>query len=353
MIRRKRGSSLSLRQQGRIAHTEQKRSESQAVHGDALLNCLGRSAFGAEEPGLVIAHFGLNVAVEDHQGERFRCAVRKSATGEPVCGDRVVWMRSINNQGIINRIESRTSVLQRPLSAQRLQIIAANVDRIFIVFVATDPHVGLLDRYLVAAGVAGIEAVIVVNKMDLVENRAVLMASFAHYEQMGYRVIFTSTLEPLGLTELDQALKGRISVFVGESGTGKSSLISQWISSDSLKIGLVNQESGKGRHTTTVTSLYHLPGGGSLIDSPGIREFGLHGVEAHQVARYFPDIFPWAGQCRFSDCQHGAEPDCAVQRELQAGNLHPARLESLRQIQQTLIQERIPGNRTATGLRPF
>ncbi|MEO5341689.1 MAG: ribosome small subunit-dependent GTPase A [Magnetococcus sp. MYC-9] len=341
MIRKKRGRSLSLQQQGRIAATEQKRADSQAMHGDALLRCLGRDAFSVEEEGLVIAHFGLNVEVEDCNGARFRCAVRKSATGEPVCGDRVLWMRAVNDQGIINRIQPRSSLLQRPLSAQRLQIIAANVERIFVVFAATDANIGLLDRYLVAAGAAGIEAVIVVNKMDLVVDRVEVMASFAHYARMGYRLLFTSTLEQTGLEALAQELAGHISVFVGESGTGKSSLIAQWVSADSLKIGRVNQESGKGRHTTTVTSLYHLEGGGSLIDSPGIREFGLHAVEANQVGYYFPDIVPWMGQCRFSDCAHGGEPECAVQRALQTGQVHPARLESLRQIQRSLLQEKL------------
>ncbi|MEO5350556.1 MAG: ribosome small subunit-dependent GTPase A [Magnetococcus sp. YQC-3] len=341
MIRKKRGGSLTLQQRGRIATTEQKRSGTLAVHGDALLKCLGREAFAAEEEGLVIAHYGLNVEVEDAAGDRFRCAVRKSTTGEPVCGDRVVWMRAPNNQGIINRIHPRLSLLQRPLSAQRLQVIAANVQRFFIVFVATDPNIGLLDRYLVAAGVANIEAVIVVNKMDLVADRLALQEAFAHYERMGYRLLFTSTLDGSGLEGLADALAGRISVFVGESGTGKSSLISQWVSAESLKIGRVNRESGKGRHTTTVTSLYHLPNGGSLIDSPGIREFGLHGVEASQVGRYFPDIAPWMGQCRFSDCQHGGEPECAVQGAVQTGQVHPGRVESLRQIQQTLRQEKL------------
>ena len=103
----------------------------------------------------------------------------------------------------------------------------------------------------------------------------------------------------------------------------------------------MNRESGKGRHTTTVTSLYPLPQGGSLIDSPGIREFGLHAVVAGQVGRYFPDIAPWLERCRFSDCRHGAEPDCGVQGAVASGQVHPARLESLRQIQWSLLQEKL------------
>ncbi|MBF0184497.1 MAG: ribosome small subunit-dependent GTPase A [Magnetococcales bacterium] len=342
MIRKKMGEGhLTQRQKGQIAHTERKRSESMATHGDALLHCLGRESFGPEEEGLVIAHFGLNIEVEDGQGERFRCAVRKSSTGEPVCGDRVLWMRADNGQGVINRILPRQSLLQRPLTGQRLQVIAANVQRIWVVFAATEPNMGLLDRYLVAAGVAGIEAVILVNKMDLVDDVAVIEARFAPYRQMGYQVMLLSTVDKRGLPELAQAMQGLISVLVGESGTGKSSLLAEWVSAESLKIGAVSQWSGKGRHTTTVTSWYHLPGGGALIDSPGIREFGLCGVTAAEVGRYFPDLLPWMGRCRFNDCRHAAEPGCAVQEAIARGEVSAERLQSLQRIQESLLQERI------------
>ncbi|WP_130472640.1 ribosome small subunit-dependent GTPase A, partial [Candidatus Magnetaquicoccus inordinatus] len=284
MIRKKRGSrDLSERQRGQIAHTEHKRSSSMAVHGEELLRCLGREAFGPEEEGLVIAHYGLNIEVEDGQGERFRCAVRKSSTGEPVCGDRILWMRAANGQGVINRILPRQSLLQRPLAGQRLQVIAANVQRIWIVFAATEPNMGLLDRYLVAAGVAGIAAAIVVNKIDLLADVAEAEARFAHYRQMGYAVYYVSTRDKRGMAELASGMRGFISVLVGESGTGKSSLLAEWVGAESIKIAEISQWSGKGRHTTTVTSWYHLPDGGAVIDSPGIREFGLYGVEAAEV----------------------------------------------------------------------
>lgn len=341
MIRKKRDRSLTLHQRERIVAIQKRRADSLAARSDAQLQSLTNAILGEDEEGLVIAHFGLNVEVEDSKGVRFRCAVRKSVAEEPVCGDRVMWMRAGDEQGVIGGIQKRSSVLQRPLSYRRLQIIAANVEQIFIVTVATDPNFGLLDRYLVAAGVAGIDAVIVVNKVDLVDNMETLMAQFAHYGRMGYRLIFTSIISLTGLTDLIQALAGRISVFVGKSGTGKSSLAAQWISAPSLKIGRINLERGKGRHTTTVASLYHLPRGGSLIDSPGIREFGLYAVSADVVGRYFLDIVEFVGQCRFSDCQHADEPLCAVQRAVQSGQIHPARLESLRQIQISLVREKL------------
>lgn len=351
MIRKKRGRSLTLRQQRRIVDGQKRREgvsvpatvrggESPSpVHGGADEGAL-QGGVGDEERGLVVAHFGLNVEVEDRWGGRCRCAVRKSVDEEPVCGDWVVWRRVGEGQGVICGVQARTSLLKRPLSYRRLQTVAANVDRIFVVSVATDLNFGLLDRYLVAAGVAGIEALIVVNKVDLVENVDALVAQFSHYCQMGYRVFFTSIVSFQGMSELLGALAGHLSVFVGQSGVGKSSLAAHWITATSLRVGCVNPESGKGRHTTTVASLYHLLDGGSLIDSPGVREFGLFGVSADDVGRYFIDIVAFFGQCRFSDCRHADEPSCAVQQAVADGRVHPARLKSLQAIQASLQREK-------------
>ena len=341
MIRKKGGGRLSLHQKERIAAIQTKRADKLAARCKIDFPITNEAFLGKEEQGVVIAHFGLNVAVEGSSGECFRCAVRKSLADEPVCGDRVSWTRTGNHQGVIIGIQTRSSVLQRPVSYQRLQVIAANVGRIFIVIAATDPNFGLLDRYLVAAGVAGIEAIIIVNKVDLVADLEQLIKKFIHYEQMGYQLLFTSATARIGVTELRRTLAGYISVFVGQSGTGKSSLVAQWISAHSLRIGAINPYSGKGRHTTTVTSLYRLPNGGSIIDSPGIRAFGLHAVSAEGIGHYFVDIVPYFGQCRFSDCQHVHEPHCAVQSAVQSGHIHPARLESLHQIRSSLQQEKL------------
>ena len=340
MKRKKRGGPLTLQQRERIATIQKKRSQRLAAQRDLDSPEPVDTILGEEEEGVVIAHFGLNVEVENSGGKRFRCAVRKSLTEEPVCGDRVIWMQAGDGQGVVNAIQQRSSVLQRPLSYQRLQVIAANVDRIFVVIVATDPNFGLLDRYLVAAGVAGIEAVIIINKVDLAEDLETLKQLFIHYERMGYKLLLTSTISQIGLIDLMRELDGRISVLVGQSGTGKSSLAAQWVSESSLKVGSISPGHGKGRHTTTVASLYHLPNGGSLIDSPGIREFGLHAVSVEDVCRYFIDIAPYIGQCRFSNCQHADEPLCAVRHAVQSGHIHPARLKSLQQIQISLLQEK-------------
>lgn len=341
MIRKKRGRALTRRQKGRIAASQEVREKKLAQHDAQPLPEVLDVPLGEQEEGLVIAHYGLNIEVEDHQGARLRCVVRKSVSEEPVCGDRVIWQRAGQCQGVISGILARSSLIQRPLSYQRLQTIAANVERIFVVTTANMPNFGLLDRYLVAAEVAGIDAAIIVNKIDLVEELPPLQARFAHYERMAYPLFFTSIQSLVGISELMRALTGSLSVLVGQSGTGKTSLACQWISSPTLKVGRVNSESGKGRHTTTVASLYHLPAGGSLIDSPGIREFGLHSVTAATVGGFFRDIASHYGQCRFSDCQHEDEPSCAVQKAVQSGIIHAARLTSLQNIQASLEVEKL------------
>lgn len=341
MIRKKNNKTLTLQQRNRIQSIQTKKAEKRALQKEALFQELSNHSLSEEREGLVIAHFGLNVEVEDHEGGRFRCAVRKSSTEEPVCGDRVIWQASGNDQqGVIVDILKRSSVLQRPVSYQRVQTIAANVNRICIITDASNLNFGFLDRYLAAAESQHIEPMIIINKMDLALDPKNVMILHTPYQKMNYPIIPTSSLLKNGLDLLLQALKGRISVFVGQSGVGKTSLAAHWIQSPSLKIGHINQETGKGRHTTTVASLYHLPTGGSLIDSPGIREFGLYGVKAERVGHYFRDILPFLGQCHFSNCKHTNEPRCAVQHAVNTHQIHPTRLLSLKRIQESILQEK-------------
>ena len=197
---------------------------------------------------------------------------------------------------------------------------------------------------MVAAAMAGMEPIIVVNKMDLSVSDALagLEAVLAPYRAMGYPVLMVSVATGKGLPELEAHLRGQVSIFVGQSGVGKSSLIARWITASAIKIRAVNAETGKGRQTTTVARLYHLPAGGSLIDSPGIRAFGLYGLSAEKVVGYFPDIITFLGGCRFSDCSHHHEPACAVQAGVAAGAIYPARLASLHRIMASLPSDR-PG----------
>ncbi|MEO5332524.1 MAG: ribosome small subunit-dependent GTPase A [Magnetococcus sp. YQC-5] len=332
MPRKRIGKDLTLRQQERIRVMRAARS-----------NRAGRNEIqqamdlGPEEEGRVMAHFGLNVEVENPQGMRFRCAVRETLQEDPVCGDQVIWRRvGEQAQGVIVGVQPRQTVLQRPGPYQRLLTVAANVDRIVVVTASGTPNPGLLDRYLAAAEKARIEAILVVNKSDQGANRHLEEEMLEPYVRMGYPVFWTSALLGSGLTSLEEALRDVTSVLVGESGVGKSSLVNCWTKDAVLKTAEVHAGTGQGRHATTTAQLYRLPGGGFLIDSPGVREFGLHGVEREAVPGLFRDVVPFLGKCRFSNCQHGQEPDCALRAAVLAGAIAPARLAGMLRIMESV-----------------
>lgn len=339
VARNSRSKGLTLRQRARVSAIQSRRAANLDVRRQEHVQALSTGGLGAEERGRVIAHFGLNVEVEDERGERFRCAVRKTAPEEPVCGDRVIWQRAVGAQGVITGVLERRTVLRRPTACQGLQTVAANVERIMVVLAAEGVNTGLLDRYLVAAEAAGIEAGIVVNKIDRLSDPAGVMADLAHYGRMGYPVYPVSATRGTGLPALEEALSGQVSVFVGQSGVGKSALIGHWVTGNLPKVGEIHLASGQGRHTTTAARFYHLPGGGGLIDSPGVREFGLHGVTRAMVARHYRDISPHLETCRFSNCSHRHEPDCAVREAVSQGDVHPDRLASLFRILDSLPAE--------------
>ncbi|MBF0271113.1 MAG: ribosome small subunit-dependent GTPase A [Magnetococcales bacterium] len=291
---------------------------------------------GSGEEGWVVAHFGLNVEVEDEAGERFRCAVREALLDEPVCGDRVVWRRVGENQGVIVALHERRSVLRRPGPYQRLLTVAANVDRIVVVAAGGNLNTGLVDRYLAAARKAEIEAMLVINKIDRVEDPAAEQEAMAPYGRMGYAIFRVSALSGQGLEPLEQALRGLTSVFVGESGVGKSSLVNCWIQDETMRTAEVHAITDQGRHATTTARLYRLPAGGWLIDSPGVREFGLHGVTREEVPGLFVDMLPYLGRCRFTDCRHQREPGCALRAAVDRGAIAASRLASMLRIMESV-----------------
>ena len=209
--------------------------------------------------------------------------------------------------------------------------MAANVDQIGIVFAAEpEPHQNLVDRYLVAVEHLGIAPLLIVNKMDLPPGTA-LQELIALLEGLGYPLFQISARNGSGIEALAAALRDRTTVLVGQSGTGKSSLINR-IHPKALAVTGDLSQVVKGRHTTTATRFYRLPAGGSLIDSPGIREFGLGHLAWDQVAYGFIEFRPYLGTCRFRDCRHVAEPGCAVLEALQANRIRRERMQSYWQI---------------------
>ncbi|MCB1679393.1 MAG: small ribosomal subunit biogenesis GTPase RsgA [Halioglobus sp.] len=325
---------LTRQQAWRIGKIQAERAKRASKRDAATSEMQSAGELGPEQEGLVTAHFGTQVEVEGAGGERRRCYLRANLEGL-VTGDRVVWCAG-DPAGVVVAQLQRHSELSRPDPYGSLKPVAANIEQIMLVIAPLpEPHANLIDRYLVAAETIAIEPVIVLNKTDLLQRdsarRQQIDTLLAVYPTLGYRVLYTSSRRG-GLEELRATLAGRISVFVGQSGVGKSSLINALLPDAALRVGALSQTGNKGMHTTTAAQLHHLPSGGSLIDSPGIREFGLWHMRREQVEWGFREFRTLLGHCRFRDCQHRREPGCAILQAARAGAISPARLDSYRGI---------------------
>ena len=325
---------LTRQQAWRVEKIQEERARRAARRESGVEEALEGGQLGVEREGLIVAHFGTQVAVESEPGQPLRCHLRANLEGL-VTGDRVVWREGDPTGVVVAQLE-RDSVLSRPDTQGNLKPVAANIDQIMLVIAPfPEPHANLIDRYLVAAETVGIEPVLLVNKMDLLEENADLHAPMdrllAIYPSLGYRIIHTSSKRG-GLSELHAALRKHTSVFVGQSGVGKSSLVNALLPQAGLRVGALSENTLKGTHTTTTAQLFHLDCGGALIDSPGIREFGLWHMTKEQVERGFREFQPFLGSCKFRDCQHLQEPGCAILRALEAGKISAGRLDSYRHI---------------------
>jgi len=284
------------------------------------------------QSGLVLAHYGQASLVEGDSGEVLRCSTRRNLP-RTVCGDQVAWQPGHARTGVITAVQTRNTILSRPDQNGCSRPVAANMDQIVVV-IACRPsfECGMLDRYLVAAELIGADAAIVVNKSDLLDSDSLtrLQQRLAVYTGIGYRLLFTSTRNTDGLTDLHRQLRAHTSILVGQSGVGKSSLVQALLPEQDIRTGNLSQVTGLGRHTTTVAMLYHLPDGGDLIDSPGVRNFTLNRVAVEQLEQGFPELAPYLGQCRFRNCRHVNEPGCAIHNAARSGAIHPQRLESYR-----------------------
>jgi len=260
---------------------------------------------------------------------------REERTGERVVvGDRVE-IHPVGGEGdpwTIEVVEERASALIRksPGKAPRPKAIVANVDQVVIVFATAnpDPHLRMLDRFLVLTEDSGLDAVIVANKVDLsgIERAKEL---FGPYEQIGYPVLYTSAAAEEGVDELRETLRDKISALTGPSGVGKSSLLNRVQPGLGLRVGSVSQAVGKGRHTTVTAELIRLDQGGYVADTPGLRELGLWRLDPTELALFFPEFEDLLGTCRYGNsCTHSHEPGCAVRAAVESGAVFPFRYDS-------------------------
>jgi len=330
MARRK----LTRRQEWRAEKIQAERLARSQKKNTRLADELQGSELGPEQPGRVITRYGAQVDLEDGQQKRHRCLLRRNLP-PLVCGDRVVWQAGPNNTGVVVAMEPRHSVLERPDADNQLKPVAANINQILVV-AAPEPalDVDLINRYFVAAEMTGIPPVLIINKIDLLSDAAFakLKKRFQAYEDIGYGVIYASTKRAHGLDNLLVYLRDKTSIFVGQSGVGKSSLIQVLLPEEELRVNTLSESSGEGRHTTTTTRLYHFSHGGELIDSPGVRAFRLGHASTAQITEGFREFHPFLGQCRFSNCRHDVEPDCALQGAISAGKISRDRFASYQRI---------------------
>jgi ribosome biogenesis GTPase / thiamine phosphate phosphatase len=260
-------------------------------------------------------------------------------------GDRVVLERDERDGAwAITEILPRTSRLARraPGGGHGERIVAANVDQVVVVFAAAkpEPHPRMLDRFLVIAEANDLAARIVINKVELV-GEEVVRQRFAAYERAGYALHLTSAKAGIGMQLLHDTLAGRVSVLTGPSGVGKSSLVNALFPGVDLRVGEISESVNKGRHTTVGSHAHPLPdaAGGFIIDTPGLREVGMWSLPVEELGRYFPELRPFLEQCRFGDCAHDAEPDCAVRAAVAAGQVSRERYESYRKLREELEAE--------------
>lgn len=278
--------------------------------------------------GLVITRFSKHVEIEDEQGKRIRCSIRPNLD-ILVAGDRIIWQPEGTNQGVVVSLYPRASMLARPTARGLKKPVAANITQMIIV-IAPKPEISwpLLDSYLVMAEILKLHAVILLNKIDL-PCAEIKEQLFNDYQHLNYSIVTISKDDSQSVNPLKAILNHQVSVFVGQSGVGKSSLIATILPHEqNIATGDISLGSELGKHTTSNSRYYHLPSGGALIDSPGVREFNLWDVDPSAIAQGYKEFAPYISQCKFRNCTHIDTPHCALLKALEQNLISAHRFEN-------------------------
>jgi ribosome biogenesis GTPase len=283
----------------------------------------------AQTTGVVVAAHGRHYVVETGVGSLVRC-VPRGKKSLLACGDRVVIAPAGGDAGVIEGCEARTSLFLRA-APHRQKLIAANATQVAIV-VAGEPSFSdeLVCRILVAAETQGIKALVALNKSDLEAATRTARARLEQFADAGYPLMTLSAKSDIA--PLAARLVGETTVLIGQSGMGKSTVVNALVPGAGARTQEISTFLDAGRHTTSATRMFRLPGGGTIVDSPGVQEFGLAHLTPAQIEHGFPELSALAGQCRFRDCRHAAEPGCVVRAAVAEGRVAARRLELLHRI---------------------
>ncbi len=285
--------------------------------------------------GRVFSVHGLKCRVRGDDGQMYDCAIRQvlrslsiGQRNVVVAGDQVRLRAETPRDGMIESVEPRRGLISRTSRGQQ-HVIVANVDYLLIIASAAEPHLkpGLIDRFLLTAEQCEVEPVVVINKADLV-NTAMFQQIIGVYASLGYRVLMTSAESGLNVDYLRELLRGKQTALGGQSGVGKSSLLNQIQPGLGLSVATVSRDNNKGRHTTTTAKLIPIEGGGAVFDTPGIRQFQLWDITASEVAGLMPDLRPYVSACRYPNCLHLMEDECAVKDAVADGRIDARRYDS-------------------------
>lgn len=289
------------------------------------------------QSGTVISHYGRQLIIETNDTLTYTCKLRQNL-GDIAVGDTVLFKVDDTNDshnGVIVAINERRNLLEKTGFGGKAKPVAANIDQVAIICsVDPEPNHYLIDRYLVATENLPARPIIVLNKIDIDSNNKAEIISDLEtvYEGIGYKVILTSIKTPTGLNELNDTLKNATSIFVGLSGVGKSSLAQEFLPDTEIRIGETSESTGEGKHTTTVSSLYHLANNGNLIDSPGVRDFTPNNISKQEIEFGFIELRKYRGMCKFSNCSHEHEPDCAITQALKDNEITQKRVNSFKKM---------------------